>query len=413
MHLPATPMRPAPATTASGARDFGLSPAAGLPFGEPVLPIEPGHVYGLAELIDIAQTANPQTRDVVGASLPSGARRRDHEGALLCLSSPPPRSAVTSTSPTPGRSPVSPPLSTSGDVHGTVSGVAMQWLLFDFGERDALTRAAKERSFASNIAFNGTHQKIIYDVSRAFYDYTSARQRVAIARQSKIESVRLRDAAHAKLTQGVGTTVETAQADQLSVQAAFDLVQAEGGERDAYHTLLAAVGITPATRIAVQDVSGRPLQPASMAPIERLSRRGHRVAPGHPGRLRRGARGARGHHRGAGGIPAQSLSFRIRDTHLTGNLNVTSLPSVGSITQGSLLGRRAQYLDEPEQRHRARRHLDPPLRWRGARCRRQARALADRRCGGRGRAAAAILYQVLWRVTRVGLNEAAKAAGAS
>jgi outer membrane protein len=67
-------------------------------------------------------------------------------------------------------------------------------------------------SFASNVAFNGTHQKIIYDVSRAFYDYSSARQRVAIAAPSKTEKrAHLLDAAQDHLKQGIGTTVEDSQ----------------------------------------------------------------------------------------------------------------------------------------------------------------------------------------------------------
>ena len=153
---------------------------------------------------------------------------------------------------------------------GTVSSVALQWLIFDFGERNALKRAAQDISLASNIAFNGVHQKIIYDVSRAFYDYTTARQRVAIAGQSKADSAHILDAASSRYAQGIGTSVETAQAKQLLAQANFDLVQARGAERDAYHTLLAAVGVSPIAVLRIEDVSRRPLSPASMAPVERI-----------------------------------------------------------------------------------------------------------------------------------------------
>ena len=339
---PSTPFRPevqasvltaSPAITASGARDFGLAPAPGLPFAEPDAAVNPAHVYGLAELIDLAQTTNPQTRSswelarqaalavgitkalylpVVTATVVGGYQRFSNSGQLASL----------------------PSTTTSGDAHGTVSGVALQWLLFDFGERDALTRAATDRSFASNIAFNGTHQKIIYDVSRAFYEYTSARQRVSIARHSKIESARLRDAAHARLTQGVGTTVETAQADQLYVQSAFDLVQAEGSERDAYHALVAAIGIPPTTRILVRDVASRPLQPASMAPIEHFLE----AAIASRSDIQAGFAEARAAREGITAAQAEFLPkvfMSASGTYLQGGINVTALPSVGSITQGS------------------------------------------------------------------------------
>ena len=344
---PSTPFKPPSApdageqaasssTTASGARDFGLPPAPGLPFAQPDVGLEPGHVYGLAELIDIAQTSNPETRTswelarqaalgvgitkalylpVVTATVVGGYQHFSHGGQVANL----------------------PSASSAGDVDGTISGVALQWLLFDFGERDALTRAAKERSFATNIAFNGTHQKIIYDISRAFYEYTSARQKVAIAKQSKIESARLRDAAHARFVHGVGTTVETAQADQLLAQATFDLVEAEGAERDSYHALLAAVGISPTTKIAVQDVSGRPLQPASMVPIEHFLDQTIASRPDIQASFA-AARAARE------GITAAEAEFlpkvfvSVSETYLTGHLNVTSLPSLSSITQGASSG---------------------------------------------------------------------------
>ena len=51
-----------PPTTASGARDFGLPPMEGLPLVPPPPTIDPMHTYSLAELIDLAQISNPETR---------------------------------------------------------------------------------------------------------------------------------------------------------------------------------------------------------------------------------------------------------------------------------------------------------------------------------------------------------------
>jgi hypothetical protein len=46
----------------------------------------------------------------------------------------------------------------------------------------------------------------------------------------------------------------------LFAQADFDVVQAQGAERDAYHGLLAAVGVSPTVVIRIEDVSRRQLQ---------------------------------------------------------------------------------------------------------------------------------------------------------
>ena len=335
-----TPFKPTgdttPTTTASGARDFGLAPAVGLPLLDPSADLEPKHLYTLAELIDIAQTTNPETRSswelarqaalavgitkalylpVVTATVVGGYQHFSQSGQVANL----------------------PSTTTAGDVHGTISGVALQWLLFDFGERDALTRAATDLSFASNIAFNGTHQKIIYDVSRAFYEYTAARQRVTIARQTKVESGRIRDAARARFARGIDTSVEVAQADQLFVQSAFDLVQAEGAERDSYHSLLAAVGIGPTARIQVQNVAERPLSPSSMMPIERYLDEAIASRPD----VQAGFATSRASHESIAAAEAEFLPkvfMTASGTYLTGALNVTSLPSVGSLTQGSSSG---------------------------------------------------------------------------
>src|ERR1700733_11562844 len=51
-----------PKTVSSHVRDFGLPPLADLPALPPSPSVIDNHVYSLAELIDLAQTNNPQTR---------------------------------------------------------------------------------------------------------------------------------------------------------------------------------------------------------------------------------------------------------------------------------------------------------------------------------------------------------------
>jgi hypothetical protein len=50
-----------------------------------------------------------------------------------------------------------------------IPAIGLQWLLFDFGQRSALVKAAQENTYAINASFNGTHQKIIFNVTRAYY----------------------------------------------------------------------------------------------------------------------------------------------------------------------------------------------------------------------------------------------------
>lgn len=44
----------------------------------------------------------------------------------------------------------------------------MKWLLFDFGEREASVRSSREELLVANLAFNATHQKLVFEVSKNF-----------------------------------------------------------------------------------------------------------------------------------------------------------------------------------------------------------------------------------------------------
>jgi outer membrane protein TolC len=319
--------------TPTGARDFGLAPLPDLPFDTGPAGLDAGHVYSLAELIDLAQTSNPETRvaweRARQAALAVGVVKAFY---LPMLSA----TAIGGYQHTSGSNEVAGVLSNpgSGNANGTVSGVALQWLLFDFGQRDAFKEAAVNLSLASNLLFNGAHQKIIYDVSRNFYEYTSARQRVAIAEKTRVESARLLDVATEKFRNGVGTMVETAQARQLLAQADFNLVQARGAERDLYHALIAAIGVSPEARLRIADVSGRPLSPAAMIPVNKLIA----AAISRRADVQASYAAAKAAHAGIAAAQAEFMPkvfLSASGSYVTGGLNITSMPSLNLGAMGS------------------------------------------------------------------------------
>ena len=73
--------------------------------------------------------------------------------------------------------------SSNSTVHGTISALSLQWLLFDFGGRAARVEAAEQASIASNVAFTAVHQQVIHDVTVAYYRYEAARSRALSAQQ--------------------------------------------------------------------------------------------------------------------------------------------------------------------------------------------------------------------------------------
>jgi outer membrane protein len=137
--------------------------------------------------------------------------------------------------------------------------LAVEWLLFDFGGRDAALKSAAQLSFAANVSFNLTHQKLIFDVAAAYFQYSAARAQTRINSEALDNARLVQTAAEARLGQGISTTMEVAQAKQQVAQAEFDLTQATGGERASYSSLLAAMGILPTAKMKVRDVATRSL----------------------------------------------------------------------------------------------------------------------------------------------------------
>jgi outer membrane protein TolC len=235
----------------------------------PPAALDPQHPYTLAELIDIAQSNNPSTRVAwaearnialaagiaksaylpdIAATIVGGYQTGHHSNSAL---------GVTAKS--------------DDTVKGSVSAISLQWLLFDFGKRDAVVEAAKQASIISNIAFTAAHQQVIYKVSLAYYAKLSADTRLETARQTLKNAGEVDAAARARMQHGVGTVVETADSGQALAQARLELVAAEGTANDAYITLLSAMGISPLTQIKTAVPARRGLTSAMRDPIEKFA----------------------------------------------------------------------------------------------------------------------------------------------
>lgn len=227
--------------------------------------VDPHRVYQLPELIDLAQRTNLSTRTawerarqaalavgmVEATFLPmltAGVIGGYQENKLPLFDFKDRNISLDTTS------------------RGVTQSLALEWLVFDFGKRQALAAAAKQNAFAANVLFNGSHQKLIFDVSRAYYTYGAAEQRVKFLKIALKNTQEVRAAVYARRSQGLATVVETAQANQAVAQAKLRLVQAQGAERDADQALLTVVGVHQPLKIDTVDATHRPLpKPSSVA----------------------------------------------------------------------------------------------------------------------------------------------------
>lgn len=233
---------------------FGVRPDPELPYNEERVSIAADHVYTLPELIDLAERANPDTRiaweEAQQAAFQVGIERASY---LPQISAEVLAGKHYEPLPLP---PGSYFIAKGDDLE---PDFMIKWLLFDFGKREAQIDAAKELSVASNIAFTGAHQKLIFEVSKAYFYLDAVRAQLRVAEDALKNANTLLDAAGARRRHGFETITEVTIARRGTAKAQYDLERARLLDNDGYHALLEAMGLTPTLRLGIESSSGRPL----------------------------------------------------------------------------------------------------------------------------------------------------------
>ncbi len=233
----------------------------------PSVEIDPEKTYGLPELIDIAERANPETRIAWERARQAAAAVGLSQSAYfpwLAASAGARYERAFLPFPTLKQGPG--PLDVSITGGGTLvteaaaehAAVSLKWLLFDFGERKAVTTMAKEGLMEANVGFNAIHQHIIFTVTRRFYELNTARQKVGVAESAVSATDTVARSVRARLDNGLATRPELLQAEQQSAQAVFDLEASRGTLSDAQVSFVESLGILPTTKLRVAEVAEEP-----------------------------------------------------------------------------------------------------------------------------------------------------------
>ena len=231
--------------------------------------ISPRKVYGLAELIDIAQRNNPETRAAWERARQAAAGVGLSESAYypyLVASAAAGYDRAFIPFPTLAVNPTQLVKQGLGAVQITGGGSLVteartyraelnaKWLLLDFGERTAVVRASRERLMMANVGFNATHQKIVFEVTDRFYKLGTARQKVLVTQSALQSAQTVEQAVQARVNNGLATRPELLQGQQQSAQAAFDVEASAGVESDARVALVESIGILPTVPLKVADL---------------------------------------------------------------------------------------------------------------------------------------------------------------
>lgn len=210
--------------------------------------LEPDKTYTLAELIDLAQQHNPETR--------VAWEQAKSKAAALGV-------ARSSLYPTMSAVALAVSLRTATLIgeffHRQTEGVFepilhVEYLVFDLGGRSAEIDAAKADLLGSDLAFNDTHRQIIFQVASAYYRLLNAEGQRQAAEVSLENAKAVEEDAKARLANGLATKPDELEATAARTQADFDLQAAVGAVDIARGELATVIGIAPGTIFKVQGI---------------------------------------------------------------------------------------------------------------------------------------------------------------
>jgi Outer membrane efflux protein len=214
-----------------------------IPAGK-IATLDPAHAYSLAELVDIAEHNNPRTRVVW-----ERAKQKAEQLGIAKSAYYPVLTGIATFANERLIEPFPKPLAPRGYimVEATVvqPELALQYLVFDFGKREANIGAAKAEALAAGANFIQANQDVAFQVTSDYYKLVTAQERLQAAQETLKTAQTTQDAAEARLQNGRATMPDVLNARAETSQAVFDLEAADGDEKIARVTLAEELGVDP------------------------------------------------------------------------------------------------------------------------------------------------------------------------
>jgi outer membrane protein len=231
-----------------------LSPLPSTPeLLRPTVELDSSRTYTLPELIDFAQSHNPETR----IAWERAKQQLDQSGIA--------RAALYPTVAVAALTQQSRARVLFGNVYYRQDLTVVQpslevyYTVLDFGARRAGIEAARVGAIASEFTFNDTHRKLIYSVTAAYYRLNSARAQSEAAQATLTNAQTVQEAVEARLRNGLATLPDVLEARAATAQASYELESVRGLQRLAHGQLAESLGLRPTIAISVQ-----PMNPVEM-----------------------------------------------------------------------------------------------------------------------------------------------------
>jgi outer membrane protein len=315
--------------------------------GQPALPIEPGRAYSLAELIDLAESHNPETRV-------AWERARAQAAALGIARSElyPTLSAAALSGVDREEIPQGTRFYRHTDPAVEVV-LDLNYTIFDFGARRGRIGAQSARSLAANFGFNDVHRKVIFQVQQAYYRVLNASAQDKAARASLANAEAVQQAAEARLKNGLATLPDVLEARSATAQSQFDLQTVLGAEEIARGDLATALGGRAAIVIRVEPLSEVPTPDSVGEKVEEAMARALEQRPDLQAELA-GVRQAQAQEKEAGAAYYPSLHLRANPTAESVYIRQQTLPwgHTADLTGGVALSLNWTVFDGAARRNR-------------------------------------------------------------
>ncbi|MGC0154335.1 TolC family protein, partial [Chromobacterium vaccinii] len=217
--------------------------------------------------------------------------------------------------------------------------LTLNWLLYDFGARDAALKNAHALLEAAQANIDGTMQKVLAGTAQDYYAAIAAQAAWQAEQETETAAEQSLEASSRRVRAGVAAISDQLQAQTAAAQARYALAKAEGAWRNATGALALDMGLSPSTLLRLPPASQLDASSnAGLRPVDELLAAAQREHPSlQAARAQLAAAQAKEDQVRAQGRP--SVNFVARANHSTQPESLgTGLPLVGAHTQDRYIG---------------------------------------------------------------------------
>lgn len=155
------------------------------------------------------------------------------------------------------------------DAEAIVPSIALKWLVYDSGGKEAAVEQANQQLLGAKFGFTATHRKVTVAIMRQFYHLTAVLARREAAEAALQNALMVEQVSQARRERGLGTAPEQLQAHASVAEGRLQVEEAASSLEDARMALLESMGLRPDTKLCM-DVESGPPAPGGEQKIDKL-----------------------------------------------------------------------------------------------------------------------------------------------